>query len=72
MWRRGGGDFRFRSEDSDCFWRSVVAAEGKEASVSSLIGFSGEDGSYCWNLRFICNFYDWELEGLDFLMDLLF
>ena len=27
MWRRGGGDFRFRSEDSDCFWRSVVAAK---------------------------------------------
>ena len=49
-----------------------MAAEGKDASVSSLIGFSGEDGSYCWNLRFICNFYDWVLEGLDFLMDLLF
>ena len=49
-----------------------MAAEGKDASVSSLIGFRGEDGSHCWNLRSICNFYDWELEGLDFLMDLLY
>lgn len=46
-------------------------AEGKDGSVSSLIGFSGEDRSHCWNLRFICNCYDWELEELDFLMDVI-
>lgn len=39
--------------------------------MHSLITF-GEDGrSGCWNLRFFRDFYDWELEGENDLMDLL-
>lgn len=39
--------------------------------MHSLIMF-GEDGrSGCWNLRFFRDFYDWELEGENDLMDLL-
>lgn len=40
--------------------------------MHSLIMF-GEDGrSGCWNLRFLKDFYDWELEGENDLMDLLY
>ena len=44
----------------------------KDASVHSLITL-GEDGrSGCWNLRFLMDFCDWELEVMKELMDFLY
>ena len=44
----------------------------KDAFVHSLITF-GEDGrSGYWNLRFLMDFRDWELEVMKELMDFLY
>ncbi len=32
----------------------------------------GEDEPRYWNLRFFRNFHDWEMKGMDTLMDLLY
>jgi hypothetical protein len=41
----------------------------KGASVHSSINFRGNNRSLCWNLQFIGDFHDWELEDM---MDILY
>ena len=43
-----------------------------DASVRSLIMFGENGRSGCWNLQFIRDFHDWELEGVNDLMGLLY
>jgi hypothetical protein len=49
----------------------LIAAE-KDASVQSLYMYKGDNRTLCWNLRFIRDFHDWELEGVNELMDLIY
>ncbi len=49
-----------------------LIAENKDASMSSVVSVGGENGPCYWNMRFVRNFHDWEMEGVDSLMDLLF
>lgn len=44
----------------------------KDASVHSLITFGEECRSGCWNLRFLMDFHDWELEVMKDLMNFLY
>ena len=37
-----------------------------------MVSVGGDDWPCYWNMRFVCNFHDWEMEGVDSLMDLLY
>lgn len=52
--------------------KDKIYPESKDASVFTLLSSKGEEGPCTWNLRFICDFHDWELELLDSVMDLLY
>ena len=54
-----------------------LIADNTDASDSSLVGFrqrerEREGGGRYRNLRFVQKIYDWELEEVDSLMDLLY
>ena len=52
-----------------------LIADNTDASDSSLVGFrerEGGGGAQYRNLRFVQKIYDWELEEVDSLMDLLY
>ena len=53
-----------------------LIADNTDASDSSLVGFrereKGGGGAQYQNLRFVQKIYDWELEEVDSLMDLLY
>lgn len=46
-------------------FKDKIYPESKDASVFSLLSSKGEEGLCNWNLRFICDFHDWELELSD-------
>ena len=51
-----------------------LIADNTDASDSSLVGFREREkgGAHYRNLRFVQKIYDWELEEVDSLMDLLY
>ena len=44
----------------------------KDSSIATMVSVGGKNGSYYWNMRFIHNFHDWEMEGVYSLMDLFY
>ena len=56
----------------DAFSEICLIAVEKDAFVQSLYTIRGDTRTLCWNLGILRDFHDWELEGVNGLMELIY